>query len=205
MAITSGFQPEDEGSIPFTRSNLHCGQARRRSWVRIPSPAHIMNKLRVGWFSFTCCEDSTILFTELLNTHWDAWKDKLEFVNARVLKTNRELKDLDISFVEGAISSEEHVKKLQDIRANSKVLVAIGACAVTAMPSGWRNTFDEKTKQEIQYLVDRFSHLPRVEPLSKFVKVDDVVPGCPMDENTFLAVLNKYIQSSHSGLDPESK
>ncbi|MCR4263324.1 MAG: hypothetical protein NUV98_01220, partial [Candidatus Roizmanbacteria bacterium] len=64
-----------------------------------------MSKLRVGWFSFTCCEDSTILFTELLNTHWDEWKEKIEFVNARVLKTNRELKDLDISFVEGAISS----------------------------------------------------------------------------------------------------
>ncbi|MCR4263550.1 MAG: hypothetical protein NUV98_02415, partial [Candidatus Roizmanbacteria bacterium] len=97
------------------------------------------------------------------------------------------------------------MKKLQDIRANSKVLVAIGACAVTAMPSGWRNTFDEKTKQEIQYLVDRFSHLPRVEPLSKFVKVDEVVPGCPMDEKIFLDLVNKQINSRHSGLDPESK
>lgn len=152
-----------------------------------------MNKLRVGWFSFTCCEDSTILFTELLNTHWDEWKDKLDFVNARILKTNRELVNLDISFVEGAISSEEHMKKLQQIRANSKVLVAIGACAVTAMPSGWRNTFDEQTKQEIQYLVERFKHLPRVEPLSKFVKVDEQVPGCPMDENKFLEIVNKCI------------
>ena len=156
-----------------------------------------MSKLRVGWFSFTCCEDSTILFTELLNTHWDEWKEKIEFVNARVLKTNRELKNLDISFVEGAISSEEHMKKLQDIRANSKVLVAIGACAVTAMPSGWRNTFDEKTKQEIQYLVDRFSHLPRVEPLSKFVTVDEVVHGCPMDERQFLNMINKLLQSKN--------
>jgi sulfhydrogenase subunit delta len=152
-----------------------------------------MNKLRVGWFSFTCCEDSTILFTELLNTHWDEWKEKIEFVNARVLKTNREIQNLDISFVEGAISSEEHIKKLKEIRDNSKVLVAIGACAVTAMPSGWRNTFDEKTKQEIQYLVDRFSHLPRVEPLSAFIKVDEQVAGCPMDERKFLEIINKQL------------
>ena len=151
-----------------------------------------MSKLRVGWFSFTCCEDSTILFTELLNTHWEEWRDKLEFVNARVLKTNRELVNLDISFVEGAISSEDHIKKLKDIRANSKVLVAIGACAVTAMPSGWRNTFDEKTKEEIKYLIDRFSHLPRVEPLSAFITVDEQVAGCPMDERKFLEVINKY-------------
>ena len=151
-----------------------------------------MQKLRVGWFTFTCCEDSTILFTELLNTHWDSWKEKLEFVNARVLKTNRELINLDISFVEGSISSDEQAKKLKEIRDNSKILVAIGACAVNAMPSGWRNTFDEETKKEIQFIVERFSHLPRVEPLSKYVQVDESIPGCPMDEKKFLEVMEKY-------------
>jgi hypothetical protein len=36
-------------------------------------------RLVVGWFSFTCCEDSTILFTELLNDHFDDWKKVIEF------------------------------------------------------------------------------------------------------------------------------
>ena len=35
-------------------------------------------RLVVRWFSFTCCEDSTILFTELLNDHLDEWKDMIE-------------------------------------------------------------------------------------------------------------------------------
>ncbi len=152
-----------------------------------------MSKLRIGWFTFTCCEDSTIMFTELLNTHWQDWKEKMEFVNARVLKTNHEIINLDISFVEGSISSDDQANKLEEIRDNSKILVAIGACACTAMPSGWRNTFDEKTKQEIAFIIDRFSHLPRVEPLSKYVKVDESVPGCPMDEKRFLDLMNKYI------------
>ena len=152
-----------------------------------------MDKKRVGWFSFTCCEDSTILFTELLNTHWDEWKQKVEFVHARVLKTKGELKDLDIAFVEGAIVGKEQIAELQKIRDNSKILIAIGACACTAMPSGWRNTFDAQTKQEIQWLVDRFGHLDRVEPLSKFVTVDDRVPGCPMDEQRFLQIMHKYL------------
>ncbi len=154
-----------------------------------------MNKLRIGWFSFTCCEDSTILFTELLNTRWAGWKDKVEFVNARVLKTEKELKDIDVSFVEGSICSEEQAVKLREIRANSAKLVAIGACAVTAMPSGWRNSFNEKQKQEIAFIIDRFSHLPRVEPLSKFVKVDEVVQGCPMDEKKFLELFERFISS----------
>lgn len=152
-----------------------------------------MAKLRVGWFTFTCCEDSTIIFTELLNTHWDQWKEKIEFVNARIIRGKKELANLDISFVEGAISSSDHEKKLKHIRENSKIVVAIGACAVTGMPSGWRNTFDEATKKEIEPIVMRFSHLSRVEPIAKFIKVDDVVPGCPMTEEGFLAVLNKYL------------
>lgn len=155
-----------------------------------------MRKLRIGWFSFTCCEDSTIVFTELLNTKWAEWKDKVEFVNARVLKTEKELKDIDVSFVEGSICSQEQTDKLKEIRANSKKLVAIGACAITAMPSGWRNTFNEQQKQEISAIMARFSHLPRVEPLSKFVTVDDVVQGCPMDEKKFLELFDKYIKTS---------
>lgn len=153
-----------------------------------------MGKLRVGWFTFTCCEDSTILFTELLNDYWDQWKDKIEFVDARVLKKKGEIKDLDVSFVEGAISSNTQAEKLKKIRENSKVLVSIGACAVTGMPAGWRNTFDEKTKQEIQFILDRFSHLEKVEPLAKFVKVDEVVSGCPMNEEVFLNMINKYLK-----------
>jgi len=152
-----------------------------------------MQKLRVGWFSFTCCEDSTIIFTEILNTYWDKWKEKIDFVNARVLREERPIENLDISFVEGAISSKNQEEKLKKIRENSKILVAVGSCANTAMPSGWRNTFDEKTKAEIAPLVARFSHLSTVEPIGKFIKVDDTVPGCPMSEEGFLQVLNKYL------------
>lgn len=153
-----------------------------------------MAKLRVGWFTFTCCEDSTILFTELLNTHWKIWKDKIEFVNARVLKANNEIKNLDVSFVEGSISSQEQADKLKVIRENSKKLIAIGACACTAMPSGWRNTFDEATKKEIQFLIDRYSHLEKVEPLETYVTVDEKVQGCPMNEERFLEVMDHFIK-----------
>ncbi len=36
-------------------------------------------KLVIGWFSFTCCEDSTILLTELLNDNLDVWKKVVDF------------------------------------------------------------------------------------------------------------------------------
>jgi hypothetical protein len=68
-------------------------------------------RLVVGWFSFTCSEDSTILFTELLNDHLDEWRKVIEFRYMKALKTNNSLAGLDVAFIEGAISSESRAKE----------------------------------------------------------------------------------------------
>ena len=151
-------------------------------------------KLRVGWFSFACCEDSTIMMTELLNEKWQEWKQKIEFVHARVLKSHNELKDIDVSFVEGAIATEKDYKRVKQIRENSKYVVAIGACAVEGMPAVQRNLFDAKTKEEIKPILIRFKHREKVSPLKEVIKVDDFVPGCPMQMDVFLKTLEKYLK-----------
>ena len=150
-------------------------------------------KLRVGWFSFSCCEDSTIIFTELLNDHWQVWKDKIEFVHALVLKKKNELKDLDIAFVEGAITTESQEVLLKQIRINSKKLVAIGSCACTGMPSAQRNWFNDEKKKEINNLLIRFKYADKVKRLKDIVQVDAEVNGCPMVEQVFLQVINDLI------------
>ncbi len=151
-------------------------------------------KLRIGWFSFSCCEDSTIIFTELLNDHYKEWLDKIEFCSALVLKKKNEIKNLDVAFVEGAITSKKQEEKLLEIRRESKKLVAIGACACVGMPSSQRNLFDEKTNQEIKNLLIRFQYADKVRKLSEVVQVDDMVPGCPMNEDIFLQIINKYLK-----------
>jgi sulfhydrogenase subunit delta len=153
-----------------------------------------MKKARIGWFSFSCCEDSTILFTELMNTHFDEWKKILDIRAARVLRKNEEIKDLDISFVEGAVASERDAEKVKKIRKNSRILVAIGSCACDGMPSSQRNKFNEKQKKEIQNEVKKFKLLEKTLPLDKVVKVDEYVQGCPMDEKQFLKVLDRCVK-----------
>lgn len=143
-------------------------------------------KIKVGWFSFSCCEDSTIVFTELLNDHWQDWKKIFDFRHARVLKSKNIMDEFDIAFVEGAIASDIHEEKLKDIRNRSKILVAIGSCACIGMPSAQRNNFSPEQLQEIQFLVDRFKMAPKVLKLADVVKVDYEVPGCPMNPDDFV-------------------
>ena len=62
------------------------------------------------------------------------------------------------------------------------------------MPSAQRNFFDKKTKDEISFILQRFKHTDKVYALKDIVKVDYEVPGCPMEEDKFLEVLNKCLK-----------
>ena len=151
-------------------------------------------KLKVGWFSFSCCEDSTIIFTELLNEHYRQWKKLIDFRSILILQKKEDLSELDVAFVEGAITSVKQEKKLREIRRVSKKMVAIGACACVGLPSAQRNMFDEKTNQEIENILIRFQYAKEVKKLSEVVTIDDQVPGCPMNEKLFLSLVDKYLR-----------
>jgi len=153
-----------------------------------------MKKLKVGLFSFTSDEGCSMIFLELMNDHFFEWEKLIDFKYFKLLKSKSELKDLDIAFVEGAISTFKEEKKLKEIRKKSKKLVAIGSCAVNGSPSNQRNFFSEDTRNEIKIILDKFGHRDKVSALNEIVKVDGYVPGCPMNENKFLEVLNKYLK-----------
>ena len=161
-------------------------------------------KIAVGWFSFSCSEDSTIVFTELMNDHWQEWKRIFEFRHARVLKSENVMDAFDIAFIEGAIASPEHIEKLKHIRSISKKLVAIGACAVAGLPAGQRAGFTEAQKTEIQFLVDRFGALPKVLTVKEVVHVDAEVPGCPMNTNIFLKAVTALVAELRPDLAPKA-
>ena len=157
------------------------------------------SKIRIGWFSFSCCEDNTVIMTEVMNDHWQEWKKLFDFRHVRVLKSHNVLDELDIAFIEGAVASDTQAEKVREIRAKSKLEVAIGACAVVGMPSGQRNFFTEGQKKEIEFLVARFGALPKVLKLADVIKVDAEVGGCPIDPDKFLTAVNTLVKQFQQG------
>ncbi len=151
-------------------------------------------KIRMGWFSFSCCEDNTVLFAEILNDHFFMVQEKFDIIHAKVLQNANKWEEMDVAFVEGAIANFEQEETLKKIRKLSKTLVAIGSCACTGMPSASRNNFDENTIHEIRFIKEKFNMLDKVHPLKDIVKVDMEVGGCPMDEAKFLEALTAIIK-----------
>lgn len=155
----------------------------------------IKTKKRVGIFSLTCDEGCTIYMIEVFNQKLLAWLEKMEIVHFLSVSDKREFADLDIALIEGTISTERDKREVEEIRKKSKILIAMGSCAITALPSGQRNNFDAPKLAEIREALDSHDFLPKCLALDEVVKVDDEIIGCPIDEKKFVEVFEKYLNN----------
>ncbi|MFH0712075.1 MAG: hypothetical protein V1889_03115 [archaeon] len=153
----------------------------------------MVKKLKVGFFSFTCCEGCVVSFLEILNEKFFEWRDKVDILYLRALKKDGEIAPMDVAFVEGAVSTESEVRKLKLIRKNAGKLVAIGSGAINGWPSNFRNNFKGEKKKRVDVLVKKMGQIKKVLPLKDVVKVDDEVPGCPIDEKIFIEKMERLM------------
>ena len=98
--------------------------------------------------------------------------------------------DVDVTLVEGAVSSEEDLEKIERIRLRTRILVSLGDCAVTANVPGMRNPLPLESVLARGYTEDHTLNpqvpsqvvprlLPRCRPVHEVVDVDLFIPGCP--------------------------
>jgi NAD-reducing hydrogenase small subunit len=95
---------------------------------------------------------------------------------------------VDLTVVEGAIANEDHLETIQRVREHSRVLAALGDCAVTGNVTALRNIWPVDVLLRTSYgdaapdepgIVPRLTR--RVAPLHHVVRVDAFIPGCPPD------------------------
>ena len=142
------------------------------------------------------------MMTVLMDDYLSQWKERIEFVEARVLRKGKTDEPLDVAFVEGAITADEQAEKLKKLRARTKKLIAIGSCACTGAPSALRNEFDLKRQEEIEFILDRFKYVEKVRKIEDIVSIDGKVVGCPMNTKLFLETLNSlFIESGLTTVD----
>jgi len=154
-------------------------------------------RLKIGIYSFTCCEGCTIVFVEALNKRYDKWAKALEIVNLNAIKTSRKVKKTDIAFVEGAISTRHELKKLKKIRRKSKKIIAFGSGADNGWPSNQRNNLTKKQKEKLKDFIAQYNQLETIEPVNKYIKVDDTIQGCPVDREDIIKKVDSIIENKN--------
>jgi NAD-reducing hydrogenase small subunit len=124
--------------------------------------------------------------------------------------------DVDVALVEGAVITEDNRHLLQQIRERSKLVVALGDCAVTGNVPGMRNPMGREAVTSRAYLelTDWQAQIPAevvaplvksVRPLHRECAIDFFVPGCPPNARRIYFVLSELLNGRTPQLEEDQR
>lgn len=111
---------------------------------------------------------------------------------------------VDVTLVEGAVSSREDREMIRVVRERSRIVVALGDCAITSNVPAMRNPIPVRQILERVYVegadtapgipTEEVPHLlKRAVPIHEAVKVDLHIPGCPPPAQTILYAVGELL------------
>jgi NAD-reducing hydrogenase small subunit len=129
---------------------------------------------------------------------------KIELVYGPLVDAQEFPEDVDVTLVEGAVSSQDDLNKIRKIRQRTRLLIALGDCAVTGNIPAMRNFLPVQRLLQQVYVegVQASKIIPtdgvppllkQARPLREFVKVDMCLPGCPPPAKSISSVLAELL------------
>ena len=101
----------------------------------------------------------------------------------------------DVSLVEGSVTTERDARRIIQIRAASRLLVCIGACATSGGIQALRNFADVAEFTSVVYAHPQYISTLATSPVSNHVTVDFELRGCPIDKRQLLELLTALLAS----------
>ncbi len=152
--------------------------------VAVPRP-------KVGFFELSSCEGCQLQLLNNESTLLD-FLDLVKIVNFR--EAMKESSDAyQIAFVEGSVTRKDEVDRLQKIRHNAELVVALGSCACFGGVNQLKNRFHDLgwVKREVygDYPIDS----QEAQPLSAFIKVDLEIFGCPIKKEEVERIVTNLV------------
>ncbi|MBN1121848.1 MAG: NADP oxidoreductase [Anaerolineae bacterium] len=130
--------------------------------------------------------------------------DKIDVVYSPLVDMKEYPEQVDVAIVEGAVSSEEDLHKIRMIRSRTKILVALGDCAVAGNIPTMRNKFSREELLDVAYIKSATENpqhpsevipalLPKAVPLHEVVDIDVFVQGCPPSADTIFHTIAELL------------
>jgi NAD-reducing hydrogenase small subunit len=164
-----------------------------------------MKKVKVGTIWLDGCSGCHMSFLDM-DERLVELAEYMDVVYSPYVDAKEIPKDVDLFIVEGALSTDHDIVIINEIRKNSKLILALGDCAVTGNVSAIKNLFGTEATLEKGYfdLADKNKGeypskvvpklLDKVIPLNEEVDVDYFVPGCPTPADAIYEVIKAIIE-----------
>ncbi|HSB52669.1 MAG TPA: hypothetical protein VLD40_08415 [Dissulfurispiraceae bacterium] len=163
-----------------------------------------MNKVRVATTWLDGCSGCHMSFLDMDERLLDVFA-RVDLVYSPIVDAHEFPDGVDVTLVEGAVSSDEDEEKIHVIRHRSKLLVSFGDCAVTANVPAMRNQFRvqdvlargyvENATEHQHVPSDGVPHLLRAaRPVHELVTVDLFLPGCPPPAEVIFYMLTELLE-----------
>jgi NAD-reducing hydrogenase small subunit len=171
-----------------------------------------MSKLKIATIWLDGCSGCHMSFLDM-DDRLIGILDIADLVYSPLVDIKESPQDVDITLVEGAVSTTDDLKKLLKARGHSKLLVALGDCAVTGNVPSMRNTFGRTAVLDTVYIENATiqQQIPREvipellkfsRPVHELVKVDVFLPGCPPSADTIFYALQELIAGRVPQFEP---
>ena len=149
-------------------------------------------KPRVAFFDFASCEGDQLQVVNLEEQLLELL-GHIEVVSFR--EAMKEHSDsYDIAFVEGSCTRMQDEERLKKIRANAKIVIALGSCAAIGGINCLKNHRDQITVRKEVYgdKYELFDTYP-ARPIDAVINVDFKIPQCPINREEFLRVVKALL------------
>lgn len=153
-----------------------------------------MSKPRIAIFDFACCEGCQLQIVNMEDEILDLLSvvDPVEWREAMSDQSD----EYDIAIIEGSITRDEDEEKLKLIRERAKIVIAMGACAISGGVNKLKNNFDlGEVRTAVYGDAADMEHLNTapVKALHEVVKVDYSIYGCPIDAAELVSVVKSLL------------
>ena len=134
-------------------------------------------------FSLTGCSGciSTLIALDV----FPQFLERTKIVYFPFISDEKKIKNCDVALIEGCISEENQINIIKNIRKSAKKVYALGSCAAFG---GILSLSEKRT----------------AEPISSFIEIDGIIPGCPPPSKLLGNCLIKLIENKEIELSEKN-
>lgn len=172
--------------------------------VKINTENESINKVKAATIWLDGCSGCHMSFLDMDERIVELLQ-KVDLVYSPLVDHKKFPEMVDVTLVEGAVSSREDLEKIQKVRKHTKILVSLGDCAVTANVPSMRNPFGVDAILKHAYIDTAVTKdiipnevVPELfeysRPVHNFVKVDLFLQGCPPPADAIYYLLTELLE-----------